>query len=260
MNLQVLLSCMFRNEFSIINNSNLENVNTLIINQCGEDRKINLDKNHEIINTKTRGLSISRNLALNNATGDICLLCDDDECFIEDLEKQIIKVYKNLKNADVIIFRIKNYPNKLGNKVKCLSKWELMRVSSQQISFKRKSICDNNITFDPNLGAGTERGSGEENKFLLDCYKKGLKIYFVPIDIVIVKQGTSTWFFGYNDEYFLKKGSSIRYIYGVLFSVIYAIYFIMTKKDLYKKNISSHRAFYFMIKGIMDKTIKEKKD
>lgn len=253
MNVEVLLSCMFKNEFSIINDSNLKNVKTLIINQCDEEKEINLDQNHKIINTKTRGLSISRNLALNSATGDICLLCDDDEYFIEDLDTKIIKVYENLKNADIIIFKIKNCPNKLGNKVRRLSKLELMRVSSVQISFKRNPICDKNIRFDSNLGAGTERGSGEENKFLLDCYNKKLKIYFVPMEIGQVKQETSKWFFGYNSEYFYKKGRSVGYIYGILYSITYAIYFIITKKKLYRKNISSYKAFYFMIKGIMDK-------
>ena len=74
MNLQVLLSCMHKKEFSIIEKSNLTMVNTLIINQCDENRIIDLDNKHRVINTSTRGLSVSRNLAIQNASEDLCLM------------------------------------------------------------------------------------------------------------------------------------------------------------------------------------------
>ena len=51
----------------------------------------------------------------------------------------------------------------------------MLRVCSCQITFKRASIIDNKLIFDVKLGAGTGNGAGEENKFLLDCYDKGLK-------------------------------------------------------------------------------------
>ena len=113
MNFEVLLSCMNRDEFSIIESSNLKNVNTLIINQCDSDEEIDLDEKHRIINTSTRGLSISRNIAIDNAIGDICLFCDDDEILISNLEEQITDAYEQITDADIIVFKISNKKKKL---------------------------------------------------------------------------------------------------------------------------------------------------
>lgn len=225
MRFEVLLSCMNKNNFSIIEKSNLSEVNTLIINQCEEDNYWRIDKRHRVINTRTRGLSVSRNLALSNTKAEICLLCDDDECFVSNLEKRILKMYRSIPDADVIIFKISNWPEKFGGMGKRLSKQELMKVSSSQISFRKSSVVGK-IKFDPLLGAGTSNGSGEENKFLLDCYKKKLQIYYVPIEIAKVEQRQSTWFHGYTCDYFYNRGSMTRYVYGFPFAFIYAVFFL----------------------------------
>lgn len=254
MKLEVLISCMHKSEFSIIEDSNLNDVNTLIVNQCGNEEIIELDKKHKVINTTTRGLSISRNIALANTIGDICLICDDDEQFVDNLEYLIIKAYNFLPEADIIIFNMANWGKTFGNTPRMLSKLELMRVSSVRISFKRNSV-QGKIFFDSLLGAGTSCGSGEDNKFLLDCYKKKLKIYYMPYKIGSVSQEQSTWFSGYDRDYFYKKGMVTRYIYGFLFSVLYGFYFVVTKKNIYQKDIDTINAFVFFMKGIVDDNV-----
>lgn len=256
MKLEVLVSCMNKSEFSIIKDSNLNNVYTLIVNQCDKDKNIRLSEKHRVINTKTRGLSVSRNIALSNALGDICLICDDDECFIDDLEYKIVEAYKSLPDADIIIFNMINWGKKLGDSPRLLSKLELMRVSSVQITFKKNAV-KGKISFDPLLGAGTINGSGEENKFLLDCYRQQLKIYYAPINIGSVAEvaGKSTWFFGYNKDYFYKRGSMTRYIYGFPFAVVYAVYFALSKKSIYGKDSSMIIALGYTLKGIFNNNI-----
>lgn len=258
MSLEVLLSCMNKIEFSIIEDSNLKNVNTLIINQCDRDDEIILDSKHRVINTTTRGLSISRNMALDNSKEDICLLCDDDERFIDDLEKIILGAYNQIKDADIIVFKVSNWPEAFRGKIKRLSKIELLKVSSVQISFKKKSVIGK-VKFDPLLGAGTQNGSGEENKFLLQCNKLGLKIYYMPINILTLNDNDSTWFSGFNKEYFYKRGYTTRYVYGFGFAIIYGFYFIFSKRNLYKDTLSVKEAAYYLFKGMKDNCILEQK-
>ncbi len=73
---------------------------------------------------------------------------------------------------------------------------------------------DANVRFDTDYGSGTPMGSGEENIFMYDCLKKGLRAYYVPIDIGEVKQVNSKWFRGFTEDYFWKRGKIIRRMMG----------------------------------------------
>lgn len=253
MEIQLLVSCMYNDNFNIIKESNIQ-CNSLIINQTNMENieKLNINNySHIRVDTLERGLSKSRNMAISNATGDICLICDDDERFVDNIEKIIKKQYLDFPDADIIIFKMANYPTKLKCRVHELSLLETLRVSSWQISFKRKSIIDNSIKFDEKLGSGTGNGAGEENKFLIDAKKAGLKIIFVPINIGTVAQTNSQWFDGYNEKYFFQRGQTTRYLLGFVISVIYSFYFIIVNRKKISKEINIVKAFLCMIFGIV---------
>ncbi len=255
MNLNVLLSCMHQKDFSIIEKSNLSLVDTIIVNQCdvAEEEKV-VQNTHLMVKSPTRGLSVSRNLAIKNSDADICLLSDDDEIFNNDLNEIITAAYDKIPDADIIIFKMKNYPTRFPDEIKKLKKYDCLKVSSFQISFRLSKI-KNNIFFDSKLGAGTGNGASEECKFLLDCYESGLKIYYVPIEIGTINIVSSTWFSGYDKKYFFNRGKTTRYILGLPISILYAFHFLLLKRKLYKKNISVWQAGKFLFKGILAKDI-----
>lgn len=250
---EVLLSTMHEKDFTIIEKSNLKNVNVLVVNQCESEKVENREK-YRMIYTETRGLSVSRNMAIHNADADICLIADNDERFVERIEEIIVGAYEKIKDADLIIFKMKNFPTKLGERTRRLKKLDLLRVPSFQISFKLRAIKDR-IAFDCNLGAGTGNGAGEETKFLLDCYKKKLKIYYVPVEIASLLQNESTWFFGYNERFFFDRGKTTRYIFGCSFAVAYALYYLLAKYSVYKAEISFQTALRSMLRGLRTKKI-----
>ena len=98
MNLEVLLSCMYQEDMSIALRTRIQS-DLLIINQCNKDESVeNICDGHRIrmISSTERGLSKSRNMALENACGDICLICDDDEIFEEGYKDAIIKVFEQM--------------------------------------------------------------------------------------------------------------------------------------------------------------------
>ena len=257
----ILLSCMYEKNNEILIRSNIKS-DSVIINQCDENSKeeISIDKNKTClwINSTERGLSKSRNMAIKNSEADICLIADNDEVFDGDIEEKILKAYEEIPQADIIVFNLHNKFTKLKNKIYKIKRLECLRVCSLQITFKRKSIVNNNIKFDVNLGAGTGNGAGEENKFLFNAYDKGLQIYHYPINIATMIENESTWFKGYDEEYFYKHGMTTRYILGFWLSCAYAFYFLIFKYDLFKNNITFFKAGNNIFSGILDNKLGNK--
>ena len=258
---EILLSCMNEEDYSIILGSNIK-TNTVIINQCSENsmNQININNNKYVkwINSTERGLSKSRNMAIHNSCADICLIADNDEKFDDDCEHKILKAYEDLPDADIIIFDLHNKPTKLKPKIYLPKRLEMLRVCSCQITFKRASIIDNKLIFDVKLGAGTGNGAGEENKFLLDCYDKGLKIYHVPEKIAVMTENESTWFTGFDADFFYKQGMSTRYILGFGLSCTYGLYYAISKHNQYKKDVSIFGALKNILSGIFDNKLTKK--
>ena len=254
----ILLSCMYDKNNEILTRSNIKS-ECVIINQCDENSKeeISIDKNKTCIwiNSTERGLSKSRNMAIKNTEADICLIADNDEVFDEDIEEKILNAYKEIPQADIIVFNLHNKSTKLRNKIYKIKRLECLRVCSWQITFRRNAIVKNNMAFDIKLGAGTGNGAGEENKFLFDAYDKGLQIYHYPINIATMIENESTWFKGYTEEYFYKHGMVTRYILGFWLSIVYALYFLIFKHEEYKNNVSFRMALKNLFSGILDNEI-----
>lgn len=254
MAVDILISCMNQTDFSIIDKSNLTKENVIVINQNKQSNDIlKRNDNQTMVNTTSRGLSVSRNMAIDNSTADICLIADDDEIFVENVCKLVGDVYNRFPDIDVIIFKISNFREKFHGKIKKLKKIDTLKVSSQQISFRKKSV--EGIRFDVNLGAGTPNGAGEENKFLLDCKRNGLKIMYFPLPIAeVIEDSSSTWFNGYDERYFYNRGRTTRYIYGFMFALVYAVFFVTVhKKDF--KGMSPIKALKYIVKGILKNDI-----
>jgi glycosyltransferase involved in cell wall biosynthesis len=234
---------------------------TLIVNQCGKDdysQKEIAGHNIRIFSVNDTGLTKSRNYAIEKSEADVCLLCDDDEVFVDNYEEGILSAYRNIPEADVIVFNMGNMPT-IHKSLPCkLGYFDLMHVASWQISFKRKSILESGISFDTRMGAGTGNGAEEELKFLTDCRYAGLKIYFDPFIIGNVAQTQSTWFSGYNREFFINRGNTTRYIMGLFPAILYAMYYSIRKKDKFDKDISCMEALKLMLKGIFENRLGRK--
>lgn len=273
MNLEVLISCMNQQDMKIAEQTGIQ-TDALIINQCSQleySDDASLDRNTigvqnsshvniRMLNTNTRGLSKSRNLAIQHASGDVCLLCDDDEQLDSSYEDTILKAYEALPDADIICFRISNQPSRLKQETQRLTKWTAMRIASWQITFRRESILKSGIRFDEDMGAGTGNGGGEEVKFLRDCIKAGLKAYYVPKSIGTVAQTDSTWFRGFDRDFFYKRGITNRYMLGLPLSILYAAYYTFVKRELYKDYVTPWQSFKYTMDGIIaNDIVKQKK-
>jgi hypothetical protein len=184
--LEILISTKERDNLdflcNIFLNNNSHSNSVLIINQTDNIHfSCPTTDNIKLININEIGLSKSRNLAIESATADICLVADDDVVYEKDFDKTIINAFCDNPKADIITFMMKdfngnlfkNYPkNKLHNK-KTLS-----FVNSVVIAFKRDSIVSNNIQFDENFGLGSVFQTSDEYVFLRNALDLNLNIIF----------------------------------------------------------------------------------
>lgn len=257
--LEILLSCMHQT-VDIIERSNIK-CNATIVNQCDKNdkRMITFYGNDETsminwIDSSKRGLSRSRNLALHSASCDYCLIADDDEVFVDGVDKIIEIAFRDNPESDVLIFKLNNWETKYPSHTKNVSYIQAMRTASYQIAFKRAKIIENNISFDEEMGSGTGHGAGEECKFLFTCLHKGLRLTFVPKTIATLQTGSeSQWFSGYDSKYFYWHGWTIKRILGTPLAIVYALYTAVTKYNVYNKSLSPISAIKQMFKGIFSK-------
>jgi len=257
--LEVLISCMHQQDTSLVEESKIT-TDVLMINQGENDGEFLIEKSGQRIrkiDVCQRGLSNSRNMAIENAKGDICLLCDDDEILKSDSPDTIRRAFDEISQADIIVFQVENVTSKLKPEVHKLSKLQCLRVCSVQIAFRRKPIKESGVRFDTLLGAGTALGCGEENKFLLDCLNAGLNIYHYPKCIAAVKQENSTWFSKFDKAFFYQRGRVTGYMLGKPLAIAYAGYYVLRKYSMYRKDCSLAAATMHIVKGIFHSDLKK---
>lgn len=263
MKFEILMACMHQSDDTLVKKSNITG-NVVVINQCDREDMTEYptaEGTARMYSATQRGLTKSRNMAIRKSDADICLLCDDDEVFVDGYEKKILTAYETLPQADVIIFKMVNRPPSFEDKILRLRFPQTMKVSSWQISFRRQRLLDTGVRFDELLGAGTGNGAEEELKFLTDCEKAGLVIYYVPEAIATVAQEESTWFGGFTEQFFENRGATTRYILGIPLAMAYACYYVATKKKMYSKDITPVRALMATFRGICQNKIgKQRKE
>ena len=226
-----------------------------IINQLVDD-DINAedidDGAHRFFSFREKGLSRSRNHAVRKAHSDICLICDDDCHYVENYEELIVSAYRKHPEADIITFDftyedVNKYRKTMrGGKVGFM---RALKVSSTQITFKRQSIVDCGIKFDERFGTGSEKYHfGEENIFLFDCLKAGLKIVHVPVIIIVKSDYGTTWDRSNSPENFEQRGA-VFYRLTSHFWWALALQFTVRKHKKYKNDMGWLVALRSMVKG-----------
>ena len=257
MKLEVLMSCMYQTDDRLVSKSGLTG-DVVVINQCDREEVAvypTANGTTRMFSTTQRGLTKSRNMAIGKACGDICLLCDDDESFVPDYEDRILGAYQDLPQADLIVFKVEGKRQSLPEKVMRLKFPQTMRVSSWQISFRREKLLAAGVRFDELLGAGTGNGAEEELKFLLECQRAGLVMYYVPVTIASVAQQVSTWFKGYDEKYFENRGATTRYIMGFFLASAYAVYYVIDKRHTFAETLTPAQALRATFRGILENKI-----
>lgn len=257
--LEILISTMDKTSLSFLEkmfpHHNLKDLNLLIVNQTKAGNELQSDfVNIRVINSYEKGLSLSRNLAIKNATGGICLIADDDAEYVPNFEYLVKNSFKKLNDAAVILFKIdtftgesyKSYPN---SSKRLYNNRDIESASSIEIAFSRSLIISNKIWFDPLFGLGSYFQSGEEYLFIKEVLKKGLPIYFENKFIVKHQLIRSTSNMASDD--FIKAKAAQYYINYNIFSYFALLKFIIFLVRKHKIPITDFMLKYKIgLKGI----------
>ena len=253
MKIEVLVATMNQTDYSLLDKMNIK-TDAIIGNQCNRNSIEEFEyKSHKIryLNFAEKGVGLNRNNSLMRATGDICIIADDDIVFYEGYEETVKKYFKKLRDADIIIFNLNENPavRYINKKIFRVNKRNFTRYGAARIAFKRKSVSLNNIYFNINFGGGTQYSCGEDTLFLKECLDKKLKIYAVPDSLAqLFNQRDSTWFYGYNDKFFFDKGV-LYYFLNKKFCKLFSLYHCIKHRNEYK-DYKWKNAYKKMIEGI----------
>ena len=81
----------------------------VICNQCGRSGEDTVERNgltFKYFHSDGRGVGLNRNNCLLNATGDICIIADDDIRYYDDYAEQLEKAFDDHPDVDFIVFNV----------------------------------------------------------------------------------------------------------------------------------------------------------
>lgn len=217
MSVQVLVVSMNQTDHSLLSKMNIRS-DVIVGNQCDHNSIEEFTYNGhsaKYLNFAERGVGLNRNNALMRATGDICLLADDDVVYYDSYVETVEKAFADIPQADVIIFNLREeVPQRYVNpKVMKITWKNYLKYGTVRVAFRLPAVKLNAIYFNQCFGGGTEHRHGEDNLFLTDCLKKHLKIYAVPDYIGdLTEERESTCNKAYDAQYFRDQGLLFRLI------------------------------------------------
>jgi len=154
----------------------------LIVNQSKKHQLTSDFPNIKVINDVNFGLSRSRNLAIENTTAKILWFLDDDCEVLENAVHHIVDAHNQL-DAGIITFvtiadssglPFWNYPND----DMLLSRKQIRKVLSPEITVKRDVIIKNDVKFNTRFGLGAQFADSENYVFLTDALERGISVFF----------------------------------------------------------------------------------
>ncbi len=252
MDIQVLVAAL-HGDWSLPKKMNLQSP-AIIANQC-EQWSMEERDNVCMISTKTRGVGQNRNIALSMAQADILLFADDDMSYYDGVMEQVVEAFRQLPQADVLIFGMDMTKNdevyeKRRLSIKRCHLHNSLKYGACRIAIRRKAIEKANLRFSQEFGGGCRYGSGEDTLFLYQCFKSGLQVWSHSLVLGRCAKDTSTWFHGYDEKYFFDKGALFTAL-SPTWAMLFSLRFLWRHRKKFGA-ISLNEEFKAMQKGRKD--------
>lgn len=222
MRVQVLVSTMHQTDHSLLERMNIQ-TDAIVVNQCDRNEIETFSyRGHTIhwLSLKERGVGLSRNTALMRADADVVLFADDDVVYDDNYESIISEAFEKDEKASLMVFNFvsqnEKRPEYLDTSSHKLGFTNCLRYGAFRIAVRLNDIRKANVVYSLLYGGGAKYQAGEDNLFITDCLKKGLKCYASSERLGTVKQEESTWFKGYNEKYYYDRGVLFCSMYGKL--------------------------------------------
>lgn len=222
--IEILCATMHQTDFFKYSEMNINNCDVIFANQADRfsyDEIKMPDDTLKMLTTETRGVGKNRNFALAFASGEILLFADDDLQYEPDFTQTVNNAFQRFPKADVIVFGIRYAKNGKVFRSRLpetgrLSFFKALRYGTCAIAVRRSSVLRYNLHFSELFGGGCVYSYGEDTDFIVQCYKKRMKVYSYHSIIAVTNKDTSTCFDGYGEKYFFDKGALARASLGLI--------------------------------------------
>lgn len=230
---------MNQTDYSLLKRMNIQS-DAIVVNQCNENSEECFKYNGysvKWISMSKRGIGLSRNACLMNATADIVLFADDDITYQDGYRESVLEAFERTPIADVICFNIKlvNSNKNIGGhrdntSCKRLHVYNSMRYGATLLAARRKTLFRERLSFSLLFGGGAEFNSGEDSIFIRDCLSAGMKLYSNTYCLGSVDDSSSSWYSGINDKFFIDRGITYATLFPRIKTLIFLYYaFKMSK-------------------------------
>ena len=256
MKIQLLVSAVDKDAVDLIGQMHIQ-TDAVVVNQCdryGYEEIADKGYRIQVFSMPERGVGLSRNTALLHAGGDICVFSDEDIVLSEDYEAQILKAYKELPDADMILVNVKVAPARKtywNEDIHRITYRNYGRYPAYSITARRDALLRANVHYSLLFGGGARYSNGEDSLFLRDCLKAGLKIYSHTICIGEETERESTWFSGYHEKFFRDRGVLYHYLYGKM-ALPLAFRFLWVHRREICRGVSLQQAYSWMKDGVRE--------
>lgn len=251
--IEILCATMHQSDLSKYQEMHISNCDVIFANQADSyaysEQEIGGDC-VRMLTTATRGVGKNRNFALLLATGDILLFADDDMQYEANAMEIVNRAFQKFPKAEMILFGIKYAKNGVVFKSRLpqtgrLPFFRALRYGTCAIAVRRDAVLKHNLHFTELFGGGCLYSYGEDTDFIVQCYRKRVKIYAYEEIIATTNKDTSTCYTGYGEKYFFDKGALARHSLGLI-----AFPYILRMAG---KNVDSELSFfeklYFLWQG-----------
>ena len=134
----------------------------VVANQISPENASQEDKKGTaFVSTKTRGVGINRNIALLHASEKFVLFADDDMRYLDDFEETILRAFKAIPNADMVIFNLKYKNSPVKNNRRVVKKigrvriWNALNYGAPRIGTVKNLAHFSDSLISPPSGAAT---------------------------------------------------------------------------------------------------------
>jgi len=219
---EILISTMFRSDLSFLDpifpNGEAHTYPILIINQTDSERQlVSSQPTIRVINTEERGLPQSRNMAIQHAIGEVCLVADDDVAYVPNLQSIILGGYTTYPDAVVVTIQLQKANGQISRKYPKVTRHNnhsYKTVNGVVISFKKDILLQHNVLYNPHFGLGAIFSGANEYVFMRNVMKAKLPAYFVPTVILTHPDVSSGQDLG-SDRLLYLRGALAYKCYGI---------------------------------------------
>lgn len=258
MNLQVIVSTMHQNDYSLIDKMNIRS-DVVVVNQCETNDIETFSSNgYKVtwINSTTRGVGKSRNIGILHSTADIVLFADDDVSYNDEYTETITSFFEKNPKCSLAVFNLLSLnpkrPEYIIKKTKRIHLFNCLRYGAFRIAVLRVELLRNNVWYSLLFGGGAKYQAGEDNLFITQCIKTGMMCIAVAQMIGTVKQEDSTWFKGYDAKYYMDRGALFYSMYGKKAGLVLMVFDVKERLSNKKSDMSIFRIHSLEKQGIKD--------